>query len=299
MSLRQFLFENGPAGTSITGTLLGGASFALVNKGGGTSTLTAAAAQSGATGAEFVTTATGQYNIARLYSVAAADRFAASYVFSYLGTGAASSATAETTIAGLRCSTTDLNPIGMKIDALNRVYFIDYALVSLSGSNLKYTIEPGVKYRVEIVADRTAGTATVNLYTATGTTPVATWAATTANLGPSTINGLEFGVISANQAMTVRIDNVQLDDGRTTQIGSYDSSSTPLSGTGTLTPTAGEVPLTVTSTFTAAGGSGTGRQHSWTWGDGQSTGPQASNTATHTYSTPGSFSPSGLITEPA
>lgn len=293
MTYKAYLFEGAAAGTPAT-TALTGAS--VVNTAGGTQTFTAAAAAHGSCGLEFVTTATAQYNISRFLANAANDQMAFSGVFSYLGAGTGNAFTA-TAVIGLLINASAGLMIQFRVNSANQMAVSDLTPTTL-GAALP-TLTPGTKYRVEVVGKQSTGAATVNLYLAAGTTPLATWTkASGGNFGSSAFAGAELGMNSANQAGTVRWDDVQFNDGATTEIGAYNPASTPLSGTGTLTPTSGDAPLVVAVNLTAAGGSGTGRLYTVTWGDGTTTGPQSSASFTHTYAA-GSYAPSALVTEPA
>lgn len=298
MTLKQYLFEGAAAGTTATTTLTGAS---VVNQAPpGTITFTAAAAAHGSCGLEFVTNATGQYTIARFTANAANDQMAFSGVFAYVGTGTGGAPVGATAVLGaLQPLGTNTNLIQFRVSTANAMVVSDSANVAIGAATP--TLVPGTKYRIEVVANRTTGAVTANLYPTTGTTTtaIATWSkASGASVGATAFGQAELGVLSSNQAMTVRWDDVQFNDGSTSEIGAFTASSSPLAGSGTLTPTSGTYPLTVTSTLTATGGTGTGRQFTWTWGDGQTTGPQPSGTATHTYAAAGSYSPSATVTEP-
>lgn len=293
MTLKQFLFEGAAAGTSATAANTGAS---LINKGGGTSTFTLAAASNGACGIEFVSSAAAQYNVGRFAATAANDKIAFTGVFLYVGTGTASAPAGTSNIGGLTAGGTPTYPLFFRINASNQFVVRDSA--AALGAALP-TLTPGTQYRIAVVADRAAGSATANLYTATGTTPIATWSKSSgASLGTDPFSGIEVGNQSGNPAGTVRWDDLQLNDGATSEIGAYNPSSNPLTGSGTLTPTSGSYPLSVTVTLSATGGSGTGRQFSVDWGDGATSGPQTSGTFAHTYAAAGNYSPSGLVTEP-
>jgi hypothetical protein len=66
--------------------------------------------------------------------------------------------------------------------------------------------------------------------------------------------------------------------------------STGLAGTVTLAPTTGAIPATTTATAAFTGGTGTAKSYTFSWGDGTAnTGPQSSASATHTYTTKGTY----------
>jgi len=290
VSLKQILFEGATAGTSAT-TANSGAS--VVNKGGGTSVFSAAAASHGNCGLEFVTTATGQYNIARFLANASNVQMAFSGVFAI-----GASFTADTTIGAIRQATSDTFVCRFNVNSANAFRVVDSGLTNVSGGS--FTLTPGTKYRIEVLltgGSTTAGVITARLYTAAGSTALNTWTSTTANLHAGTPNGAEIGCCSSNQAATIRWDDLQFNDGASVEIGPV--ATDPLTGTGTLAPTTGEVPLAVAVTLTATGGTGSGRLYSVDWGDGQTSGPQAGSAFNHTYSAAGTYAPSGLITEPA
>ena len=297
MTYKAYLFEGAAAGTSVTVGTASLAEAAVISTGGGSVKFTAAAASHGACGLEFVTSATSQYTIGRFTAPAANDKMAFTGVFSYLGTGTGNAVTATAQI-GAVIDASGGKIVQMRVTSSNQLVMADSAAVALGAATP--TITPGTKYRIEVVVNRAAGSATCNLYTETGTTPLGTWAkASGASMGANPANGVEVGVVSSNQAMTVRWDDLQLNDGATAAIGVYSPGSTAPSPNGAVDPTAGEAPLTVTATLPTDGWTGQGRQYTVAWGDGQTTGPQPGNTFTHTYTAAGSFQPSGTITEPA
>ena len=97
------------------------------------------------------------------------------------------------------------------------------------------SISAGTQYRVEAVitgGSTTAGVVLVKLYDFSTGTLLGTWSTSTANLTAFTPNGCELGSLSS-VALTVRWDDVQMEAGRTTEIGAYD-------------PVAGNTPPSVT-----------------------------------------------------
>lgn len=296
MTIKQYLFEGAAAGTATTAANTGAN---LVNKGGGTQTFTAGAAAHGSCGIEIATTASGQYNIARFLANAAAAKMAASFVFSYTGGGTGGANTADMALAKIRQSSSDVAVIFYRVSAADKFYVTDSGSTAISSAGLQVQLVPGTQYRVETVLDQGASTVTVELWsTAPTPTLLGTWSSTGANLTAFTPNGIELGNVSSNVAITLRFDDLQLNDGATSRIGAYNPASNPLTGSGSLTPTSGTYPLAVTVTLTASGGSGTGRQFSVDWGDGTTSGPQSSGGFSHTYAAAGNYSPSGLVTEP-
>lgn len=236
MSIKQYSFEGVAAGTSATTANTGATT---INKNGGTSTFSTAAASTGTCGLEFVTTATAQYNIARLPANASNSKMAFSGVFSYLGSGTGNAPTATAVIGALSNNTDKM--VQIYLTAGNQLAIYDSAA---SVATPRPTLTPGTKYRIEIVADGAAGSVAANLYAASGTTPIATWTKTSgANFGtPTEFNGTELGMISSNQAMTIRWDDIQLNDGSTTEIGPYTQQAASLVPSVTLSPTSGPVP---------------------------------------------------------
>jgi PKD repeat protein len=74
--------------------------------------------------------------------------------------------------------------------------------------------------------------------------------------------------------------------------------ASPLSASGlSVLPLSGAAPLAVTATTAATGGTGSGRLYTFTWDDGETTGPQSGSTATHTYDTAGSYDVTYTVTE--
>lgn len=313
MTYKPYLMEGASAGTAATAALLGDTPYTdaqgvtqhtvIINKAGGSQVFTAAAAAHGACGLEFVTTAANQYDIARflLDGGAKNTKIAFSGVFSYLGTGTSNASTADTTVGGIRQSVGDGLAVRFQIDAADKFRALDFDSAAISAANLRYQLVPGTKYRVEVVADQVAKSVTVNLYTFADATLRATWASTTAGLGANPFTGGEFGVVSSNQAMTVRWDDLQFNDGATTAIGDYSPAATDFTFKLDLDKTSGAVPYTQTATATPTGttpATGTGRQYTFDFGDGDVVGPQASNVASHTVDTAGSFTATMTATQP-
>lgn len=66
-------------------------------------------------------------------------------------------------------------------------------------------------------------------------------------------------------------------------MGLVASTSTPITGTFTLSPISGTAPLAVTGTVAATGGTGTPFSYTYVWGDGTTTGPTSSASVVHNY----------------
>jgi hypothetical protein len=95
-----------------------------------------------------------------------------------------------------------------------------YSTIAASG-----VLAFGVMYRWEILIvgnSTTAGSVKINVYPLTGTTPVASYTSTTANMGTNTPTGIDLGntggVLTAQLS---RFANVQLEANRITEIGKY------------------------------------------------------------------------------
>jgi PKD repeat protein len=65
----------------------------------------------------------------------------------------------------------------------------------------------------------------------------------------------------------------------------------------TITPLTGAAPLAVSATTAATGGTGVNRTYTFTWDDGAVTGPQSGSTATHTFTTAGTYDVTYTVTE--
>lgn len=164
----------------------------------------------------------------------------------------ASAAEANAPVMGIRYASGYALKLGF--DTTNRPYVIDFAntvkFIATAG-----TLTAGSWYRFEQLIhgnSTTAGDVQCNVYTPTGTTPVATlthW--TNANLTANTLAAVELGNTSSN-AVTFSAANLQFNDGATTEIGPY---STPLS-TPSLT-------LGTTTNPTTVGGSNGSQVVSW------------------------------------
>lgn len=83
----------------------------------------------------------------------------------------------------------------------------------------------GVMYRFEILlvgGTTTAGSVKINVYTLTGSTPVASLTLGNANLSTFPITGLDMGNTGGVTSTQIsRFANVQMESGRTTEIGKY------------------------------------------------------------------------------
>lgn len=132
-------------------------------------------------------------------------------------------------------------------NASNRPYMMD------SVSTQTFIAAAGVLsastwYRFEFLIhgnSTTAGTMAVNVYTPTGTTPVASMTTVTnANLTANTLAAVEIGNSAGTQAIDFAAANLQFDNGRTTEIGPLSAALTQP----TVTLGASTTPTTVGGT---------------------------------------------------
>lgn len=87
------------------------------------------------------------------------------------------------------------------------------------------------------------------------------------------------------------IDDIQQNLQSATALGAYVAPS--LSTILTVIPTSGNAPLIVSASQAASGGTGTAINYTFAWGDTTTTGPQSGSSASHTYSTPGTYTVTG------
>lgn len=153
-----------------------------------------------------------------------------------------------------------------------------------------------IDLRATIGAGTTDGTiaASMNLLDATDNS-LLSYAATNVSAGTVNFATARWGKTSSAGTLSSHFDDFAVDDGRTTLIGP--SGTAALTATLALAPTSGTVPVTTTATVTASGGTGVGRLFAFAWGDGATTAAQAGNTATHSYSTAGSYTVTATVTE--
>ncbi len=147
----------------------------------------------------------------------------------------------------------------------------------------------GVEYRIEEY--RSGATLTAKAYrvsdnvlitTLSGTVP--TTLSTYAYFGNNAITTGTLGSFTHDEMV---IQDVAAEIG---PVASTALSATLQVAIGAGTPASsvtGTVPFTVNATASSTGGTGTAKTYSFAWGDGTTTAAQASNTATHQYTTAG------------
>ena len=216
MTLKQILFDGQTNGaTATSGLLTGNSTYSVVSP--STMTFTTADGMRGTTGLRVsVSTANG---IVRYLNAADNDTMAYSFVFT-MPTGAPS---AFANIFSIRTGTGRAASLGISTNG--RLFFADGAG---GGGTISYvtpsagTLSYGSQYRVELLVhgnSTTAGTVTCKVYTPTDTTsPLGTLSLTNANLTAATLHEIEIGNTTP-AAISFGIDDVQIDDGRTTEIG--------------------------------------------------------------------------------
>lgn len=191
------------------------AGLSLINRAGGVVKFDIAAKVNGVTGLRFTSSVTGSYTIGRGVSNNSNNQHAFRGSF-YIPTAPS----ADLRFGYIRNSVNDSQVVGFIVTPLGELNI--YATGSLLIGKLA-NISFGTWYDLSLVmvgGSTTAGQVTAKLYsTATGAQVGSTLSSTTANLTTNTINGVELGIVSANANATVYWDDVQIDDGRTTEIG--------------------------------------------------------------------------------
>jgi hypothetical protein len=227
MTLKTFKFDNTDGTTATTGNT----GCAVVNPGGGAIKFSAAAAAQGATGLEIVTTATGQNAIARPLATASNNQMAISGVFSYLGSGTGNAPTASCALGGVRQASNDTYAVRFNINSTNGFRPVDSAGVAIQAPVT--TLVPGAQYFLDMLftgGSTTGGVVSIDLYNFSGGAVgslIQSWNTSAANMIASPLTGLDIGMVTSNQAMTIRWDSVQMNDGATSKLGLLVPSSPP------------------------------------------------------------------------
>lgn len=154
-----------------------------------------------------------------------------------------------------------------------------------------------VNLRATIGTTTTDGTISAAYYLGDSTTPVeAAYTGTAVNAGTAALTDFRWGKLTGAGDLVAYFDDMAADDGATAFIPPV-GTATPLSASLAVSPTSGTVPFTVTATASTSGGSGAAKTYAFNWGDGATTAAQASPTATHQYTTAGSFTVTTTVTE--
>lgn len=248
MTMTRYLFDTGPEGADLTTTNTGANQ---VNRGtNATAVFAAAMASAGGFGAKF--TANAANAIARLLGDAGNNQYAFSGV---LTTPDVAPNSTELTVLSFRHASGVI--ARLRVDSAGRWFVTDSASKYYPGAAAQATALPwGTKYRVEVVitgGSTSAGAFTVHFYS--GSTLVLTISGTDANFTANPIVGVDIGNHSGVAVQqTVGWDTIQLDSGKTTEIGEYvpgaNNPPTVSAGANQSVPAGATVTLTGTATDT-------------------------------------------------
>lgn len=259
MTMTRFLFDAGPEGAALTTTNTGAQQ---INTGtGATAVFAAAFASAGGFGAKF--TANAANALARVLGDSANNVYAFSGV---LTTPDVAQASSELTVVSARHSGGVL--MRLRMDAQRRWFVTDsvstyFPAVATSAPVLAL----GTKYRVEILlvgGSTTAGTFSVRFIAADGS-EAGKITGSNANLTANAIVGFDIGNHSGVATLqTLGWDSIQMDSGRTTEIGAYvpGANNPPTVSAGTNQSVAVGATVTLSSTATDSDGAIASRQ--WT-----------------------------------
>lgn len=201
MTLKQWSLDSESDGTVATAANTGAYS---ISAGDGSITFSSAAAHSGTTGLRFATTSTGSYVAGKFDCDADNNLLALSMVFALPALPQAN--------GGILVTHHGTGP--------TFVIETDGTVVWNASENLHpttdYQITAGQQYRIAAQINA-AGTLQSKLYTADGSTPLATWDLSGLSFaGP--YSGIELGTLSSTPGLVILVDDLQADDGRTTEI---------------------------------------------------------------------------------
>ena len=218
-----FSFD-GTAGTAITNTNKAAINASIVSPSGGTQALTAKASAHGTTGLQFTTSAAGQNNISRFAAAAANAKMGFAGVFFYQGAAQGTALTGTLRIGQLM-NASGLYPLQLKVSTANQPAFADRAggAIAIASGQTLPTFVQGTQYFIQGLVDQAAGSVTIEVYDATGTTMLSRWTkASGADLGTDLISGAELGnCASAYPVSDIGWDDFRLIDGATTMPGPY------------------------------------------------------------------------------
>lgn len=288
MTMTRYLFDAGPEGADLTTTNTGAQQ---ISKGtGATATFAAVTASAGGFGAKF--SANNALSIARLLGDVAAAQYAFSGVIT---TPDVAQASGEYTALSVRHSSGVI--LRLRIDSVGRVFVTDSVSTYTPTAAAAFVVAWATRYRVEIVltaGSTTAGAYTVRFYKSDGSV-LGTISSTNANLTANQVVGVDVGnhgTVATQQS--VGWDTVQLDSGRTTEIGAYvaGANNPPTVSAGSNQSIASGQTVTLTGTATDTDGSIVSRQW-YALAFPGATAPTINNSsaavATATLTTPGMY----------
>lgn len=258
MTMTRYLFDAGPDGADLTTTNTG---TSQVAKGSGAAAVFAAAyASAGGFGAKF--TANNTTSLVRVLGDAANPQYAFSGVF---WTPDVAQASGEFTIWSARHSGGVI--MRLRIDTQARVFVTDSVSTYNPTAAAAFKVAWGTKYRLEVVmtaGSTTAGAYSLKIYDASDTL-VGTIAASNANLTANPVVGFDCGNHGSIATLqVVAWDTIQMDSGRTSEIGKYvpGANNPPTVSAGANQSVAAGSTVNLTSTATDSDGAIASRQ--WT-----------------------------------
>lgn len=258
MTMTRYLFDAGPEGADLTTTNTG---TSQVAKGSGAAAVFAAAyASAGGFGAKF--TANNTTSLVRVLGDASNPQYAFSGVF---WTPDVAQASGEFTIWSARHSGGVI--LRLRIDAQARVFVTDSVSTYVPSAAAAFKVAWGTKYRLEVVitaGSTTAGAYTLKIYDANDVL-VGTIQASNANLTANPVVGFDCGNHGSIATLqVVAWDTIQMDSGRTSEIGKYvpGANNPPTVSAGANQSVAAGSTVNLTSTATDSDGAIASRQ--WT-----------------------------------
>lgn len=230
MTLVQKTFDDQPSGTVAAPTNTGASSINTLS-GGSVTYDSGMAARGTQCGLKMVATGSGSAADIR-YAVPSNSQYAVTFV---------QTMPAVTPSGDVRLFQADADTaraFALIYSSTNQLKILD----SVNGSStVTTTLTPGARYRVGVVCDNTGGTAagkiTVNVYTETGTTPLGTASSTTANLSTGGFITLRCGATAfPSEGATIGVDDLQWNDGATTEISGFAAQTALHTPVAILTP---------------------------------------------------------------
>lgn len=265
MTVTRYLFDAGPEGTQLTAANTGLSSF--IRDQPSTQVFAASAARSGPFGALFTSTNTGSLGrVAVDPNLVQALSFGVKLPAILPPSGVLTFWTPRDTAAAAvgRMAWLDDNTMRF-LDKSNAIKYF----YTTAGGTTKATFQPSTFYRVEARlaagASTTTGTFTISVYNAAGTL-VGVASSTTANLGTVQIasHDIGLGAGGGTSEMSLGVDEIQVEPGRTSEIGAYVPGTNSLPAVTATSPQTTTTPnATVTLNSTATDSDGTITSRKW------------------------------------
>lgn len=212
MTLVQHTYDDQPSGTVATTTNTGGSAVNALS-GGAVTFASSMAARGTQCGIKMVATGAGSAADLR-YAIPANAKCALTAVVTIPAATPTASAPLFYLWAG------GARAVSVTCSTANKIVLTDSATAVISPN---VALTPGTRYRIGLVIDNSGGTAagkaTLNVYTETGTTPLATASTTTLNFTATPFDQLRLGATAwPAEGATIGFDDVQRDDGQTVEI---------------------------------------------------------------------------------